>query len=121
MAVIGQRLLRRTCTHCAEEYEPPAEELTFYEDTIGRSKSAFVQGVGCNLCLHTGYQGRIGVYELLVATDEIRELIVQHAPHEKLHAMAVSQGMRTLREEAVHLVEQDITTIGEVIRRIYSA
>jgi len=76
-------------------------------------------GAGCNLCNHTGYAGRIGGYELLEVTDEIRDLVVQQAPHEKLHAMAVSQGMHTLREEAVHLVEQDVTTIGEVIRRIY--
>jgi type IV pilus assembly protein PilB len=119
MAVVGQRLLRRVCVHCAEEYEPGAEELAYYEETMGRSKGTYVLGVGCNLCNHTGYAGRIGVYELLEVTDEIRDLVVQQAPHEKLHAMAVSQGMHTLREEAVQLVEQDVTTIGEVIRRIY--
>src|SRR5262249_34617458 len=55
VAVIGQRLLRRTCTHCAEEHEPGAEELAFYEASGGREKAAFMQGLGCNLCNHTRY------------------------------------------------------------------
>jgi type IV pilus assembly protein PilB len=119
VAVVGQRLLRRICRHCLEEYTPPAEELAFFEASGGNPKPVFVHGAGCNLCAHTGFSGRIGVYELLAVTDEIRQLVVQHAPHEKLHAVAVQQGMRTLRDVAISLVEQDITTIGEVIRRIY--
>jgi type IV pilus assembly protein PilB len=119
VAIVGQRLLRRVCTHCAEEFEPSAEEIAFYETSGGRKKHTFLHGTGCNLCNHTGFAGRVGTFEMMIVTDEIRELIVQHAPHEKIHAIAVSQGMKTLRDEAIQLVEQDVTTIGEVIRRIY--
>ena len=62
---------------------------------------------------------RIGVYELLRATEQIKELIVRRAPLEELRAMAVAQGMRTLREEALRIIEEDITTIAEVLRSIY--
>jgi type IV pilus assembly protein PilB len=59
------------------------------------------------------------VFELLRVNDAIKELILQNAPHEKILAVAVSQGMRTMAEEAIHLVENDVTTIGEILRRIY--
>jgi type IV pilus assembly protein PilB len=120
LAVVGQRLVRRVCTHCTVEFEPSPEELAFYEAAGGREKNTFVHGEGCNFCAHTGYIDRIGVFELLKISDEIREHIVQHAPHEKIQATAIEQGMTTLREQGVRLVEQDMTTIGEVIRRIYT-
>jgi type IV pilus assembly protein PilB len=118
--VVGQRLLRRICSHCTEEYALTSDERSFYERIARQPKETFVHGAGCNLCSNTGFLGRTGVYELLSVTDEIRELVVQHAPHEKLRGVAVDQGMRTLLDEAVALVEKDVTTIGEVIRRVYA-
>jgi type IV pilus assembly protein PilB len=120
VAVVGQRLVRRVCTACAEEYTPTAEELSFYEDSGGRSKGEFVHGAGCNFCAHTGYADRIGVFELLQVSSEIKQLVLENASHAKIQATAIEQGMRTMREEGVHLVEQDITTIAEVMRRIYA-
>jgi type IV pilus assembly protein PilB len=119
VAVVAQRLLRRICTHCIEQYVPPAEEIAFFHDCGGSDKDVFLRGAGCNLCSQSGYSGRVGVYELLSVSSEIRELIVKHSSHEKMHKHAVAEGMRTLRDEAIGLVERDVTTIGEVIRRIY--
>ena len=119
IAVVGQRLVRRNCIHCRTTYQPSAEELAFYEESGGHPKDQFVRGEGCNFCSQTGYQDRVGVFELLRVNDSIKELILQNAPHEKILAIAVSQGMRTMSEEAIHLVERDITTIGEILRRIY--
>ncbi len=68
----------------------------------------------------TGYKDRIGVYELLVMSPEIKRLIVGWATQEELHNMAIKQGMRTLRQEAIALVNQDITTVAEVIRSVYA-
>jgi type IV pilus assembly protein PilB len=120
IAIVGQRLVRRICPSCKSPYTPTEEEMTFYEESGGPPKHDFCQGTGCNFCGHTGYQDRIGVYELLQMTPEIKRLIVGWATQDELHRMAQKQGMRTLREEAVSLVAQDITTISEVIRSIYS-
>ena len=94
--------------------------MTFYEENGGSPKADFCHGTGCNFCGQTGYQDRIGVYELLQMTPEIKRLIVGWATQDELRRLAQKQGMRTLQEEAVSLVEQDITTISEVIRSIYS-
>jgi type IV pilus assembly protein PilB len=121
VAVVGQRLVRRICSYCKAPYEPTAEELAFYEESEGPPKSEFLHGEGCNFCAGTGYQERIGVYELLQVTPEIKRLIVGWATQDELRRLAVSQGMRTLRAQALSLVEQDVTTISEVIRSIYVA
>ena len=120
VAVVSQRLMRRSCQRCLERYQPKAEELAFYEEAGGPAKSEFWRGAGCNFCAGTGYQARIGVYELMYITPEIRRLIVGWATQEELKRMAVSQGMRTLQDEAVALVAEDTTTIPEVLRTIYA-
>ena len=121
LGVVGQRLMRRTCDNCKKAYEPTPEELSFYEDSGGASKSAFFKGAGCNFCSNTGFSDRIGVYELLKVTPEIKRLVVGWATQDELRRMAMKQGMRTLLDEAIALVEQDLTTIPEVIRNIYTA
>ncbi|MGB8197853.1 MAG: GspE/PulE family protein [Acidimicrobiales bacterium] len=120
LAVVGQRLLRRVCPSCKAPYKPSDEEMVFYEESGGPPKTEFFQGTGCNFCTHTGYKDRIGIYELLVMTPELRRLVVGWATQEELRNMAVKQGMRTLRQEAINLVNQDITSISEVIRSVYT-
>jgi len=120
LAIVGQRLVRRICPSCKTRYTPTQEELTFYEESSGPPKMDFCHGVGCNFCGGTGYQDRIGVYELLQMTPEIKRLIVGWATQDELRRLASKQGMRTLREEAFNLVAQDVTTISEVIRSIYA-
>jgi type IV pilus assembly protein PilB len=120
LAVVGQRLLRRVCPSCKAPYKPSDEEMVFYEESGGPPKTEFFQGTGCNFCTHTGYKDRIGIYELLIMTPELRRLVVGWATQEELRNMAVKQGMRTLRQEAINLVNQDITSISEVIRSVYT-
>jgi type IV pilus assembly protein PilB len=96
------------------------EERQFYEDAGGPLKAVFWHGEGCNFCFRTGYEDRIGVYELLRVTEEIKELLLRKAPHDELRAMAVSQGMRTLLDAGIRLVADDVTTISEVVRSIYT-
>jgi type IV pilus assembly protein PilB len=121
LGVVGQRLMRRTCVHCKRLYKPTAEEMSFYVESGGSQKTKFYRGAGCNFCSGTGFSDRIGVYELLPITPEIKRLVVGWATQDELRRMAIKQGMRTLRDEAIALVEQDLTTIPEVIRHIYSA
>jgi type IV pilus assembly protein PilB len=120
LAVVGQRLLRRICPSCKAVYTLTDEERLFYEESGGPEKEIFYHGTGCNFCSDTGYKDRIGIYELLVMTPEIKRLIVGWATQEELRALAVKQGMRTLSQEAISLVAQDITSVAEVIRSVYT-
>jgi type IV pilus assembly protein PilB len=120
IGIVGQRLLRRTCRACRVPYQPSSEEMAFYQQSGGKPKQQFFHGEGCNFCTNTGYQERIGVYELLKVTDEIKSLLVGHASHDELRTMAIRQGMRPMREEAIRLAGEDVTTISEVIRSIYT-
>lgn len=119
LAVVGQRLIRRNCTECMGPYEPAAEELAFYERVGGKPKDEFVKGQGCVVCSDTGYQGRIGVYEVLRVTNEMRDLVVRNAPVDEIRKLAIDQGMVPMREQALRLVADDVTTIAEVMRTIY--
>jgi type IV pilus assembly protein PilB len=121
VGVVGQRLVRKICPSCATPYDPAPHERQWYEHLGGPEKETFVRGVGCNYCSHTGFRERVGVYEVLAVTDEIRQLMVAgSAPHD-MRTLAVSQGMRTMGTEAMALVADDVTTIDEVIRNVYVA
>ena len=122
VGVIGQRLLRRICDSCKEPYTPGADELAaFRQHSGGSDKTQFFRGAGCNYCAGTGYRDRIGVYELLRITPELRRLIVGWATTEELRRLAVAQGMRTMLREAMALVENDVTTVPEVIRTLFAS
>src|ERR1700676_4904899 len=110
LAVVGQRLVRRICPSCMTRYTPTDEERAFYEESGGPDKRVFYRGEGCNFCTGTGYQDRIGVYEILPITPEIKRLVVGWATQEEVRRLAQKQGMRTLRQEAIDLVVRDVTT-----------
>jgi type IV pilus assembly protein PilB len=121
-AVVAQRLVRRNCPNCVEPYQPSTEEMAFLHSVGGSEPFRDLKhGAGCHLCAHTGYLERTGVYELLAVTDEVRQLIVERAPHDEMRKLALSQGMRTLQEQAVRLVREGTTTAAEVMRSIYVA
>jgi type IV pilus assembly protein PilB len=122
VAVVSQRLVRRLCDNCKEEYTPTADELAvFRQHSGGSDKVHFFRGKGCSYCSNTGYHGRIGVYELLKITPELRRLIVGWATTEELRRLAVAQGMRTMLREAMQLVEDDVTTIPEVVKTLFTS
>jgi type IV pilus assembly protein PilB len=121
LGVVGQRLVRRICQGCKTTYSPSLEEVAFYSEAGGAPKRKYYRGAGCNFCSGTGFSDRIGLYELLTVTPEIKRLVVGWATQDELRRMAIKQGMRTLRDEAIALVEQDLTTIPEVVRHIYAA
>jgi type IV pilus assembly protein PilB len=119
-AVVAQRLVRRICHYCAEPYQPAADELAFLARFRAKAPAdGFHRGAGCNFCSHTGYLERIGVYEMMVVTDNMREMIVDRRSHDDVRKLAVAEGMRTLQEEAAALVEAGVTTVPEVLRSIY--
>ena len=121
IALVAQRLVRRICSACRESYVPTSDELALYERWGGTAKETFWHGAGCNFCAHTGYSERVGVYELLHVSEDIRELVVKQASQDELRARAEYEGMRTLRDEGLSLIEQDVTTVAEILRTIYIA
>ncbi|MCZ7628316.1 MAG: GspE/PulE family protein [Microthrixaceae bacterium] len=118
--VVGQRLLRRNCMGCAETYKPTAAESRLLERYTNLTPM-WSKGAGCELCSGTGYRGRVGVYELLVLTDTIRDLVVARASHHEIKAVAVEEGMRTMQQEAFDLVAKGLTTVDDVLRSVYAA
>jgi len=119
-AVISQRLLRRVCDNCRESYDPPPQEMAFLHAMGGQvPERGFLRGAGCNFCTHTGYLERIGVYEMMAVTDGIRQSILDRASHDDVRKLARAEGMRTLQEESMRLVETGVTNLAEVQRAIY--
>jgi type IV pilus assembly protein PilB len=120
LGVVGQRLIRKICENCKAPYSPTPDELSFYDLAGGDpTNTAFVRGEGCNVCGNTGYYDRVGIYEVLPITDALKELVVARASLAALREAATTVGMRTLRDQAVDLVEQKLTTIAEVLRTVY--
>jgi type IV pilus assembly protein PilB len=118
IGVLAQRLVRRNCPDCTTVYEPSTEELEFYR-AVGGQGVIFHHGTGCANCAHTGFRGRIGVFEVLPMTDALKRLLVRDAPHEELREEAVRGGMTTLRSAGVARIDEGLTTIGEVIRSVH--
>ena len=120
VGVVGQRLVRKMCAYCRVPYQPTADELAFYAEAGGQPKTDFWVGEGCNYCSRTGYSDRVGVYELLTVTEEMRELLVRPNPsHDDMRRLAVRQGLVPLRDGGVRLVQDDVTTTAEILRSIY--
>jgi len=118
VGVVAQRLTRRICTSCAAPFEPSLSELTLFQKLGGREKDVWLRGRGCHICSGTGYFDRVGVYEVLAITDEIRQCVVDGQPPRVARELAISQGLRTLQTEAVRMVEADVTTMEEVVKHV---
>jgi len=118
IAVMAQRLLRRVCPTCREPYRPSVEELRQLgisaDDLEGRS--VFRPGPGCPDCKQTGYRGRLGIHELLVIDDEVRNLTMKSADSSSIRRVAAAKGMTSLREDGAEKVLRGLTTIEEVLR-----
>lgn len=120
IGVVSQRLLRRICDNCRAPYEPSVDELALYEKYGGPPKTEFTHGEGCNFCSQTGYQSRVGVFELMPVTDSVKEILVRKGAQRELRDVAVAEGMRTIADEAARLVANDVTLISEISRAVYS-
>ena len=116
-AILAQRLVRRICGECKEEYVPDAETLADLELTSDQvAGKSFFRGRGCDKCSGSGYKGRLGLYELLVMTDELRDLVVRNASTEEIRELARKAGMVTLRDSGMENMFLGHTTADEVIR-----
>ena len=113
----AQRLIRRVCADCKAEHPLPPEaliEVGFKPEEAKQLKT--YKGAGCKTCNNTGYKGRVGLYEVMEVTDDIRELILIGASALELRKRAVEEGMITLRESGLHKIRNGVTTLEEVVR-----
>ena len=115
--IVSQRLVRRICESCKTAFEPSEAqlmELQLAPDDIKGKK--FYYGRGCSKCNGTGYRGRIGVFEIMVFNDEIRDLVMNQASTAVLRAASQKAGMRLLRENGLEAMYDGVTTIDEVVK-----
>ena len=116
-AVISQRLVRKICTSCKEEYEPSDEYLLELNMTKADVKGKHVfRGKGCNNCNNIGYKGRMGIYEIILMNNEIRRLITEQANTNIIRMAAKNNGMNTLRDSGLFAIFSGLTTIQEIVR-----
>ncbi|HTG41069.1 MAG TPA: GspE/PulE family protein [Methylomirabilota bacterium] len=118
--VIGQRLMRRVCSHCRIEIEPTAEELGLYEAAGLAPIGHAYLGRGCTYCAGTGYLDRIGAYELLRVTPEIRRLVAANAHYDEIRTKALADGMVPMRTDALLKAAAGVTTVSEALRGVSS-
>ncbi|MEM7809271.1 MAG: ATPase, T2SS/T4P/T4SS family [Planctomycetota bacterium] len=115
--VVAQRLVRKVCRDCKTAYTPPLEQLMELELTEKDAEGhTFYYGKGCDTCNNTGYKGRMGIFEIMVLDDDMRDMVVAHASTQQLRNAARSRGMRSLRESGLAAIFEGETSIEEVVR-----
>jgi general secretion pathway protein E len=112
-AIVAQRLVRKTCESCRQAMPVPDRHRHLFGAT---QPETLYQGVGCSECRGIGYKGRVGVFELLTFNAELRRLVNARATEEEILTAARANGLSTLREQAIELVRQGVTTIEEITR-----
>ncbi|MCE2766843.1 MAG: Flp pilus assembly complex ATPase component TadA [Fimbriimonadaceae bacterium] len=127
IGILAQRLVRVSCANCKEPYQVPKKDLMRYgfqlPQTMIDDPSELVtlyRGTGCDKCKKSGFKGRTGIHELLVLTDDLRDMILKEAPAHLLRQEAVKNGMKVLQDDALAKVLLGVTTLDEVVRVIYA-
>lgn len=116
-AVVAQRLVRTICPECTQSYEPDEELLSELGPDAEHLKGvSFHYGKGCEICHHTGYKGRTGIFEIMLMTDDLRRMILEEVSTDRLGEAARVAGMVTLRQSGIRAVTAGLTTVEEVLR-----
>jgi type IV pilus assembly protein PilB len=122
IGVIAQRLVRRLCLDCRRQYTPPPDILRGLNISDAEAAAvSFYKAVGCDQCNHTGYRGRIGIYEVMRVTDRLRRLISSKATEDEIRDAALAGGMVTLGEDGLAKVKSGVTTPEELLRVVTEA
>ena len=120
--VIAQRLVRRLCEYCREEYNPTQEmlqRLEFPEESVENWKDiSLYRANSCTRCNTTGYKGRVGIYEIMPVTEAIERLIVERKSADEIGRVARAEGMCSLRDDGIQRVLEGLTSVEEISRVI---
>mgnify|MGYP006276387677 FL=1 len=117
IGILAQRLIRRVCTECRKAYVPEDQELELLgldRESIGDRQ--FYYGKGCETCNHTGYRGRVGIFELLPITTAIQEMINESLPTRDIRNQAIEEGMTLLRQSGIRKILDGVSTVEEVLQ-----
>ncbi|MEN6335464.1 MAG: type II/IV secretion system protein, partial [Phycisphaerales bacterium] len=115
IAIVAQRLVRRICPDCKKPSKPTAQQLSEL-GLEGTPDAQFYVGEGCEKCFKTGYRGRTGIYEVMLISDKIQELIYRRETAGSIKSLALEAGMQTLRMDGARKVLAGQTTVAEVLR-----
>jgi type II secretory ATPase GspE/PulE/Tfp pilus assembly ATPase PilB-like protein len=116
VGVLAQRLVRKICPHCKEEFKESAKALEELGANLKNKDAKTYIGKGCPECKNTGYRGRIGIFELMVISDKIKEMIIAKTSASVIAKTAREEGMLTLREDGVRKILDGATSVEEVVR-----
>ena len=119
IAIIAQRLVRKVCDGCKITYPPAQEDIEFGASLGLATPDHLYRGQGCSRCNGTGYYDRLGVFEVLTMSDEIKRLVIGKASHNEIMKAAVAAGMVPLRSDAWAKITAGVTTVQEVLRSVY--
>ncbi len=119
--IIGQRVARRICDHCKEEYEPPVEVVEDIKKVLGKllpegKKFTLFKSKKCSRCNNVGYYGRVGVFEVLPVGEKIARLILERSSAGEIEKQAIVDGMITMKQDGYLKALEGVTTLEEVIR-----
>ena len=114
-AILAQRLVRKICQHCKEEYKPTGEIKQFLK-LHGFPTDKSFKGKGCDRCRKTGYSGRLGIYELLVMDDGLRDTVTRNPDVNNLRKLCRERGLVSLRQDGFEKVKKGLTTVDEILR-----
>jgi general secretion pathway protein E len=120
IGTVAQRMVRRVCPDCAHSITVSKLEQVAYEKEIGEHREEFLYGSGCEPCAYSGYRGRVGMFEVLHMSDELRMLVLRGASNVEFREQAYKEGMVPLIKDGMLKVKEGITTPAEVLRNAYS-
>ena len=120
IGTVAQRMVRRVCPDCAHSITVSKLEQVAYEKEIGEHREEFLYGSGCEPCAYSGYRGRVGMFEVLHMSDELRMLVLRSASNVEFREQAYKEGMVPLIKDGMLKVKEGITTPAEVLRNAYS-
>ncbi len=119
IANVAQRMVRRICPNCRTSFIPTAQEQEIYSREMNQEITTVYKGTGCHLCGNTGYRGRIGIFEMLIMSDNIKKLLVKNAGINEIRDLAVREGMLTMKRDGLNKVREGITTLEELTQSIF--
>ena len=115
-SVLAQRLVRKLCENCRQPVNDPTPGQRAYLEANGLGADSLFAGAGCDRCRHTGYKGRLGIYELMVVDDEIRDVVTRNGTVTELRRIVRQRGMQTLRDDGLKKITAGLTTVEEIMR-----
>jgi type II secretory ATPase GspE/PulE/Tfp pilus assembly ATPase PilB-like protein len=118
--IVAQRMVRMACHNCKGLAHRPLAEQQAYAAEMGETQERFMYGSGCNVCAQTGYHGRVGVFEIMTMSDQIRQLFLEDAPRHRLWEQAQKDGTRSIRHDGMLKVKNGVTTPYEVMRVLFT-